>query len=86
MESITLTNAILGLKPYVLIEVEGFKDDGKTLEIDVDLGGGVTRRDLRALLSLVLQQLGDDDQAAEDDGVAPVADGQADADESGEPR
>lgn len=61
-ETITLTQHVLGLRPYVLIEFKDGGEDEDDLRAVVSSGAGISSvRDIRAALELTLESLPDDE-------------------------
>lgn len=59
-----LKTAILGMRPYILIE---FSDDGDDALVDFDFGGGIEKEDVFDLLEELVEYVKDQDNNEEDE-------------------
>ncbi|QFG25473.1 hypothetical protein [Actinomadura sp. WMMB 499] len=61
-EQFTIHEAYLGLKPFILIEVEEINDD-ETIEFRIRAGSGIeTKAEIREVLEIALESLPEDDE------------------------
>lgn len=58
-ERIEISQPLLGFRPYVLIEIKGAEptEDGASLDVSMEVGGGLDQGEAVGLLELVLERL-----------------------------